>query len=123
MMTIYSRSFLLLCLFFFLIFSPLSFFQGGNSPLHRACTVGHPKIVQMLLDAGSDVNYKDPVVLFALFSLSFLVSPSNISYATADLWELLPVTGCLWRTFGGRQTAPKTWSGPFNPKSSLLSFF
>ena len=38
-------------------------FQFGHTPLHSACIVGHPQVVQMLLDGGADINAQTKVYI------------------------------------------------------------
>ena len=37
------------------------FLQGGDTPLHRAASIGNHVIAKMLLDNGCDVNAKNNV--------------------------------------------------------------
>lgn len=68
---------LLLCSWFILSFHFHScVLQGGECPLGRACSMGRLKVTQLLLDAGSDVNLQDTVVVLLLSHYLAFLFPS-----------------------------------------------
>ncbi len=58
--------------------SVYSFFDSGNTPLHFAAAYGWPKLVQLLLHFGDDVNVKN----------SWQTSPLSIAVVVVSFCSL-----------------------------------
>lgn len=58
-----------------------SYLQRGNLPIHHAAMKGHSEVIQILLDAGSEVNTQEKVRkwhLLVFMSLQFLLYSMKI---------------------------------------------